>query len=96
MYKRQGLPELVAAEPELRPTYLSSDLAGLDRPQPAPEISGDAVSLGGWTARVADGELAVDGAGNTDNWWRVVAVAAWRHLDGAGEPATTPGVAPPG
>jgi len=91
-----GLPELVAAEPELRPTYLSSDLAGLDRPQPAPEISGDAVSLGGWTARVADGELAVDGAGNTDNWWRVVAVAAWRHLDGAGEPATTAGVAPPG
>jgi len=91
-----GLPELVAAEPGLRPTYLSSDLAGLDRPQPAPEISGDAVSLGGWTARVADGELAVDGAGNTDNWWRVVAVAAWRHLDGAGEPATTAGVAPPG
>ena len=43
-----GLAELVAAGPELRPTYISADLGGLDAPQPVPEVSEDAVSLGGW------------------------------------------------
>ena len=43
-----GLAELVAAGPGLRPTYISADLGGLDAPQPVPEVSEDAVSLGGW------------------------------------------------
>ncbi len=91
-----GLAELVAAGPELRPTYVSADLAGLDQPQPAPEVSEGEVSLGGWSARVDDGGLAVDGAGERDDWWRVVAVAAWRHLDATGEPVATDGVSAPG
>jgi glycerol-1-phosphatase len=91
-----GLTELVAAGPELRPTYVAADLGGLDEPHAAPEVSGDAVSLGGWTARVADGGLAVEGDGATDDWWRVAAVAAWRHLDDTGETAGTDGVTPPG
>jgi len=90
-----GLAELVAAKPELRPTYLSADLGGLDQPHPAPELADKEVSLGGWVARVADGELAVDGSGAASDWWRVVAVAAWQHLDAHGAPVGTGGLAPP-
>ena len=91
-----GLAELVAAAPEARPTYVSADLGGLAGPHAAPETDDGEVTQGGWTARVADGALRVDGAGELDDWWRVVAVASWRHLDSAGEPVGTDGVAPPG
>ena len=91
-----GLAELVAAGPEARPTYVSADLAGLAGPHAAPEVDGEEVTQGGWTARAEDGVLRVDGAGELDDWWRVVAVASWRHLDSAGEPVETDGVAPPG
>ncbi|HET6939325.1 MAG TPA: HAD-IIA family hydrolase [Nocardioides sp.] len=91
-----GLAELAAAGPELRPTYLSADLSGLDEPHPAPEVSGDEVVLGGWTARVSGGALDIEGEGDVDDWWRVVAVAAWRHLDATGTPAETDGVTQPG
>jgi HAD superfamily hydrolase (TIGR01450 family) len=91
-----GLAELVAAGPELRPTYVAADLSGLDEPHPAPEASDGKAALGGWTARVTEGALEVDGEGEVDDWWRVVAVAAWRHLDATGSPARTDGVAPPG
>ena len=91
-----GLAELVAAGPELRPTYVSADLAGLDSVHHAPELSEDAVSLGGWQGRVDGGELVVSGQGEVDDWWRVVAVTAWRHLDDTGQPVGTDGVALPG
>jgi HAD superfamily hydrolase (TIGR01450 family) len=90
-----GLAELVAAPPELRPTYVSADLGGLHAAHPAPEVSDDWVTLGGWTAHVDDGELVVDGAGEVDDWWRVVAAAAWRHLDTHGEPVAVGAVAAP-
>jgi glycerol 3-phosphatase-2 len=90
-----GLDELVAATPELRPTYLSADLGGLTAPHPAPDAGPDGVTLGGWTARVSDGQLRVEGSGATDDWWRVVAVAAWRHLDGTGDRASTDGLTAP-
>jgi len=90
-----GLPELAAATPEERPTYVAADLGGLAGAHPAPQLQDEAVTLAGWTARVSDGALAVDGTGERDDWWRVVAVAAWRHLDDAGEPASTDGVEPP-
>jgi glycerol 3-phosphatase-2 len=64
-------------------------------PHETPEVDGD-VRLGGWTARVADGALRVQGSGEVDDWWRVVAVASWRHLDTVGEPVRTDGVAAPG
>jgi hypothetical protein len=91
-----GVAELVSAGPGLRPTYLAADLGGLLAPQQAPEVADGAVRLGGWTARPSDGGLEVDGSGTTDDWWRVVAVAAWRHLDRSGQPVATDGLTPPG
>jgi len=91
-----GLAELVAAGPGLRPTYISADLSGLDASQPLPEVSDDAVALGGWRGRVSDGALEMSGTGEADDWWRVLAVAAWRHLDTTGEPVRTDGVSVPG
>jgi HAD superfamily hydrolase (TIGR01450 family) len=90
-----GLGELVAATPELRPTYVSVDLGGLGQVHPQPvEVSG-AWEVGGWTARVHDGALAVEGGGGADDWWRAVCCAAWDHLDSAGEPARADGLRPP-
>lgn len=80
---------LVAAPPPQRPTYLSATLDGLSRPQTEPELLPSGARCGGWTARVADGALAVSGDGDVDDWWRAVAVAAWSHHDSTGEvPAT--------
>ena len=86
-----GLAELVAARPGERPTYVARDLGGLSESHPVPEPADEAVSGGGWTARVADGALQVDGSGDPDDWWRVVAVSAWRHLDDTGGPVDTSG-----
>lgn len=91
-----GLAELVAAEPRLRPTYVAADLAGLATAHAAPEATPGEVSLGGWTARVTGGALEVDGDGGVDDWWRVVAVAGWRHLDADGAAADHSGLTPPG
>jgi glycerol 3-phosphatase-2 len=91
-----GLAELVAATPGERPTYVSADLGGLAVPHETPGTDGDGVTLGGWTARVADGALRVEGSGEVDDWWRVVAVASWRHLDTVDEPVRTDGVVAPG
>ena len=53
-----GLAELVAADPEERPTYLAAELAGLLEPHRAPEpvdggcavrrLAGDGGRGGGW------------------------------------------------
>ncbi|MEI5675053.1 MULTISPECIES: HAD-IIA family hydrolase [unclassified Nocardioides] len=90
-----GLTELVAARAGERPTYLAPDLAGLTEPCAAPEVDGAAVALGGWTAEVRDGALAVSGDGAPADWWRVVAVAGWSHLDEAGKPADAAQLTPP-
>jgi HAD superfamily hydrolase (TIGR01450 family) len=82
-----GLPELVAASEGLRPTYLAADLGGLQEAHESPTESGAGWSLGGWCAEVDDGRLGVTGAGSTDDWWRVVAAAAWAHLDASGSVA---------
>jgi glycerol 3-phosphatase-2 len=39
--------------------------------------------------------LVVEGEGSPADWWRVVAVAAWGHLDDNGEPVATDDVEPP-
>jgi HAD superfamily hydrolase (TIGR01450 family) len=89
------LAELVAASPELRPTWLSPDLGGLFEPHGVPEVDGGRARLGGWEARVADGVLAVTGEGGPGDWWRVVAIAGWAHLDESGSAADTTGLEPP-
>jgi hypothetical protein len=79
----------VEAAKDRRPTYVGRDLGALAEPQTSPEVTDDAVTLGGWTASVEDGELRVEGDGSASDWWRVVAVAAWRHLDDTGQPVET-------
>ena len=39
--------------------------------------------------------LEVSGQGTVDDWWRVVAVAAWDHLDRTGQHVGTEGLEPP-
>jgi HAD superfamily hydrolase (TIGR01450 family) len=90
-----GLPELVAATPGQRPTYVAPDLAGLNEPQPAPDQDGGAWRLGGWQARVEGGRLEVGGRGAVGDWWRVVAAAAWEHLDTSGDTASAEGLQAP-
>ena len=91
-----GLEELVAAEGHLRPSYLAADLGGLARTHPEPTTGEAGVSSGGWTARVDESaRLEVTGDGDADGWWRVVATAAWRHLDEAGGPVVVEGLRPP-
>jgi glycerol 3-phosphatase-2 len=51
--------------------------------------------LGGWSAEVAEGRLTVTGAGAAGDWWRVVASAAWRHVDRGGAVPDLDGLAPP-
>ncbi len=77
-----GLAELVGAAPEHRPTYVAAGLDALAEPQPAVEQDG---SLGGWSASVDGGRLRVSGEGSTADWWRVVTVAGWQHLDKTGQ-----------
>ena len=90
-----GLEELVRARKEERPTYVAPDLAALAEPQQAPEHVDGGATLGGWTATVDDDRLTVSGDGSAADWWRVVAVAAWSHLDESGQPVATDGVQPP-
>ena len=90
-----GLDELVRAAKDERPTYLAPDLAALAEPQQAPERDDAATVLGGWSARVREGRLAVEGQGSAADWWRVVAEAAWRHLDDTGQPVATDDLRPP-
>lgn len=90
-----GLDELVAASPEQRPTYLSATLAGLHEPHLPPSRDGDGWVCGDWRARVADGRLTVAATGSggeVSTWWRVVAAAAWEHLDTTGRPVRTDGL----
>lgn len=93
-----GLSDLVAAEPRLRPTYLAADLRGLLVPHASPTAD-DAASgtwtSGGWTATATDGRLTAAGSGDTSDWWRCVAAAAWAALDGSGTPVDVSGVRPP-
>jgi hypothetical protein len=85
----------VSAGPELRPTYVATDLEGLFVPHPAPEQDGSHCRCGEWRATVSDGRLEASGEGSADDWWRAVACAAWDHLDRVGSPADVSGAAVP-
>lgn len=90
-----GLAELVAARAEERPTYVGLDLRALSEPQPVPERVDGGWRLGGWTASVEGGVVAVDGDGPVGDWWRVVACAAWESLDETGAVVDTARLTPP-
>ncbi len=91
-----GVEELVGAPPGLRPSYVGSTLAALGTAHPVPDGDADPVRLGGWRAGVEHGRLVVTGHGPVDDWWRVVAVAGWRHLDDSGAAAHGADLVPPG
>ncbi|RYE75320.1 MAG: hypothetical protein EOO74_10205 [Myxococcales bacterium] len=76
-----GVRELVAARPHERPSYIGLDLRDLEAPHGVAEGSDTGWALGGWLAEVDGGELLVRGEGSPQDWWRVVASAAWEHLD---------------
>jgi hypothetical protein len=86
-----GLTELVAAEPELRPTYVGADLGALAKAAASVRRQDGGWAQGGWKAAVDDaGSLTVSGGGDTaDAWWQVVAAASWAHLDATGTPVDT-------
>ncbi len=65
-----GLPELAAAGPELRPTYLAADLEGLFVPHPAPDRDGPALAVR-WLA--GDGRGGASGGVRRRDRGRLVA-----------------------
>lgn len=91
-----GLEELVSAPAGMRPTYVSTTLAGLMATHEAPTMdqTGDGsirVELGGWVGDVHHERLRVSGCGEPDAWWRVVATTAWAWRDATGrEPDVGP------
>lgn len=89
------LRELVAATPELRPSYISPDLEGLFEPHAVPTHDDRGARLGGWTAAVDAGVLDVRGEGNEADWWRVVAGASWAALDESGSVVDVATLTPP-
>lgn len=91
-----GLSELVAATPEERPTYIAPTLDGLGRRHPVPARRDAAFELGGWRAVAEHGSVKVEGEGDPADWWRVLASAAWAHLDVTGQSVDVSGVEPPG
>lgn len=90
-----GLTDLVAAPPRQRPTYIAPELAGLLEAHCTPVTEAGDLVLGGWRASVQGSRLLVDGNGTEGDWWRVVAEAAWSHLDAAGEVVDLSGVSAP-
>ncbi len=90
------LAEVVAATPELRPSYISPTLEGLFEVHPVPVETDAGFELGGWTGTVQDGRLHVIGEGSDADWWRVTATACWRHLDESGSVADVSDTSPPG
>jgi HAD superfamily hydrolase (TIGR01450 family) len=79
---------LLAAGPDRRPTYLAEDLRGLLSSHPALEQAEEEVRLGGWSARVRDGRLDLNGNGSRTDGLRVACVALWASADYLGRDVT--------
>ena len=90
-----GLPELVAARAEERPSFIGLDLGALLETHAAPDPDDGGWSLGGWRASVDEGAVRMEGQGDPGDWWRVVAAAAWEWLDRTGQPVDAVGLTPP-
>jgi HAD superfamily hydrolase (TIGR01450 family) len=90
-----GVADLVTAPRHRRPSYISAGLEGLGVAHPVPERVPDGYTLSGWRAVVGDGVVKIEGEGASDDWWRVLAAAAWMHLDETGQSVETAGLTPP-
>jgi glycerol-1-phosphatase len=91
-----SLADLVAAPPEQRPTWIGRDLTALGRPGVRATRGDDRWSADGWSARIDDGRVVVDGDGSPDAWWTCVAEAGWAHLDQAGSAPDVSDLTAPG
>lgn len=70
---------LLAAPRGSRPTYVASDLRGLDEPHPEVEVQDDTARCRGATATCADGRVVVEGSG--DDALRAEAALIWALTD---------------
>ena len=70
---------LLGAPRGSRPTYISSDLRGLDQPHPRVDVSGDTARCRGARAQWRDGVVHVDGEG--DDALRAEAAVRWLCAD---------------
>ena len=68
---------LLAAPPAQRPSFLSADLRGLVAAHPEVAKEGAGYRCAGWLARMRDGELAVDGSGDSIDGLRALCAASW-------------------
>jgi glycerol-1-phosphatase len=69
--------EVVAAPPELRPSYLAEDLFGLLAPHPAVQRVDGGVRCGDWLATNADGMIRLTGNGDRVDALRAACALAW-------------------
>ncbi|SFC99770.1 Haloacid Dehalogenase Superfamily Class (subfamily) IIA [Nocardioides terrae] len=90
-----GLGDLAGATPDLRPTYISADLAGLLVTHPKVTVAQGRCSLGGWEAVGGERGVEVTGSGSVDDWWRAVASVCWWWLDTSGAAADVSRLTPP-
>ncbi|WP_351233075.1 HAD-IIA family hydrolase [Streptomyces sp. NPDC002133] len=77
--------QLLAAEPNHRPTYVDADLRGLltGQPEVAGSSSEDGFRCGGWTASVRGDALLLDGDGEALDGLRALCAAAWTRAEDA-------------
>ncbi|MGP4013754.1 HAD hydrolase-like protein [Streptomyces sp. 4N124] len=70
-------PQLLAAPPQHRPTYVDADLRGMLTGQPEVTPEGDGFRCGGWRARAGAERLELDGDGEALDGLRALCAAAW-------------------
>ncbi|MFC3502001.1 HAD-IIA family hydrolase [Micromonospora krabiensis] len=70
------VPELLAAPPQRRPTYVARDLAGLFDPAAVVRVPGP-TDAGGWSVDARDGALVLSGAGRPLDALAALCAAAW-------------------
>jgi HAD superfamily hydrolase (TIGR01450 family) len=70
--------QLLSAVPELRPTYVASDLRGLVSPHPEVFVTGDTARCGTATAWLRDGQVhSNDSEGDNDDALRAMCGLVW-------------------
>jgi HAD superfamily hydrolase (TIGR01450 family) len=90
-----SLADLVAATEEERPTWIGHDLTALGRPGVVATEQDDRRHADGWSARVEEGRVEVEGSGSADAWWTVVAAVGWAYLDATGDAPDVSGLTSP-
>lgn len=82
-----GLADVCAAEPDVRPTYVSADLGGLLVPHPAVRVDGAGAHCDGWRAELRAGAVHLERADTPSGdaslaALRAVVAACWQAPDG--------------